>query len=51
MDENRNREQEVFEDSLHEGFAEEKTPEEIKKEKREEKDFSSSLLFLCPLFL
>lgn len=37
MDENRNREQEVFEDSLHEGFAEEKTPEEIKKEKRKKR--------------
>lgn len=34
MDENRNREQEVFEDSPGEGFVTEKTPEEIKKEKR-----------------
>ncbi len=34
MDENRNREQEVFEDSPGEGFVAEKTPEEIKKEKR-----------------
>ncbi len=37
MDENRNREQEVFEDSLNEGVVEEKTPEEIKKEKRKKR--------------
>lgn len=34
MEENRNREQEVFENIPNEGIVEEKTPEEIKKEKK-----------------